>query len=169
LQCLRDAQLDELWLPTPWQVDLFEEAKIGTTKSSSSSSSSSHGLPLLVYVPETVDGDYYSSSKVQEVSPEELIPVQQPIKLWNYSSPTFIDSSSVMFENKSIIIKEKGVEENGKRNKIINKEKRSKFTIVSVFKWGYRKGWDVLLEAYWRAFLDFDIPGVGGCTSLSFS
>jgi len=30
--------------------------------------------------------------------------------------------------------------------------RRARFVAVSVFKWGHRKGWDVLLEAFWRAF-----------------
>lgn len=29
---------------------------------------------------------------------------------------------------------------------------QSRFRILSVFKWEHRKGWDVLLRAYWRAF-----------------
>ena len=36
---------------------------------------------------------------------------------------------------------------------------RQRFVVVSVFKWGHRKGWDVLLEAFWRAFLDPNLAG----------
>ena len=42
-----------------------------------------------------------------------------------------------------------------------------RFVVVSVFKWGYRKGWDVLLEGFWRAFLDWDEENDDGDVSSS--
>lgn len=32
----------------------------------------------------------------------------------------------------------------------------SRFNFISIFKWEYRKGWDVLLDAYWKAFKKSD-------------
>ena len=40
------------------------------------------------------------------------------------------------------------------------------FRFVSVFKWEQRKGWDVLLGAYWQTFNRKDHPGVSSFCSL---
>jgi glycosyltransferase involved in cell wall biosynthesis len=37
----------------------------------------------------------------------------------------------------------------------VNEKKRFKF--LSIFKWEYRKGWDILLDAYWSAFAADDL------------
>ena len=38
----------------------------------------------------------------------------------------------------------------------IGSDLSSRFNFISIFKWEYRKGWDILLDAYWKAFKKSD-------------
>ncbi|EOY19277.1 UDP-Glycosyltransferase superfamily protein [Theobroma cacao] len=88
-----------------------------------------------------VPTDFHVSTFVQSgVDPAKVVKVVQPIDV------KFFDPSKY----KPLDIASKGNLVLGAR--IPNSNPRKEFVFLSVFKWEFRKGWDVLLKAYLREF-----------------
>ena len=92
LACIRGNRVHEIWVPTPFHVELFARA----------------GVHNAVAVPEAVDTDFFAPVAA---AARQALPLARHV------------------------IRNPG-----------------EFVLVSVFKWEHRKGWDVLLDAYWAAF-----------------
>lgn len=102
--------MDEIWVPTEWNKDLFMRyfASIGFNDKS------------VQVIPEAVDTSLFDRRAINGL--EELTP-------WSGNSycPDVGDAS-----------------------------RHETFKFLSIFKWEYRKGWDILLKAYWQTFSPLD-------------
>ena len=83
----------------------------------------------------------------RELSAADISALGRAKVLWNHSSVK--DASPGADQARGYVVSDCGAAP-GKAGR--------RFVVASVFKWGHRKGWDVLLEGFWRAFLD---PKIG--------
>ena len=88
--------------------------------------------PMIAIIPEAVDTTLFDPS---------LVPTNRFIKFRSNNSNELIES----------------IESNGSNNFIeFTQMQPIIFEFLSIFKWEYRKGWDILLNAYWIAFKSTD-------------
>jgi hypothetical protein len=169
-ECLKLAAADELWVPTPWGAEvLANDAVINVA-----GWAMHHGAAVVAVVPETVDGDFLDPALVETeiLGPADTAALAGPTRLWQYgASPAAakaVATATAATASASAAPALREPEEAGAAAAVALERlgvssdcglarhdlQRQRFVVVSIFKWGHRKGWDVLLEAYWRAFLD---------------
>lgn len=117
--------MDEIWVPTEWHKAVLKNAlKLLNSVS----------LPYIEVIPETVDTSIFD-----------------PRLLKRKTSTASIDLSGDI-DTKSFI-QSRSKECNIVHNRVdCHSPASSSFEFLSIFKWEHRKGWDILLEAYWSAF-----------------
>jgi glycosyltransferase involved in cell wall biosynthesis len=131
--------MDEIWVPTKWHQEVFEKflSMQGINK------------PSITIIPEAVDTSlflpsYYqlsssSSSKDDQYVSDEYRPFHdhRTVK----KNCHFISSSDDI--DGSL---------HSPPRKLVCDDLNEKFEFLSIFKWEYRKGWDILLQSYWSTF-----------------
>jgi len=146
--CLRLAAADEFWIPTPWGAQvLLDDLKRNEVLSNPAA---------IAVVPETVDGIFLDPALVEHALYDpDAAALERPTKLWRYGgTPEKSAPDNAAAEEARSATNTFRVGDSSDCGLLRGHETRKRFVVVSVFKWGHRKGWDVLLEAYWRAFLD---------------
>lgn len=129
------ARMDEIWVPTEWHKDVFY--RLFQQQGSLSS------MPLITIIPEAVDtslfNPYYTQSttiKRRSIVTEDRLYIADATRL-----PIDIDNNRMTVRKNCIFIE----------NQVVCNDYQN-FEFLSIFKWEYRKGWDVMLDAYWNAF-----------------
>jgi hypothetical protein len=118
--------------------------------------------PWLVAVAETVDGKFLDPLKVHDMTSQEAASLLHPKILWNhsaFSSSLFLSSSPTTSSSSSpatssgdgnrtgaAVVPPTPLSSSSDCGVLQGDSNRKRFVVVSVFKWGHRKGWDVLLE-----------------------
>jgi glycosyltransferase involved in cell wall biosynthesis len=118
------SHMDEVWVPTQWHKEAFIE-----TFNSVFGRGTAMNVAVAV-IPEAVDTELFDPDKIRPPGHDNPFSVRsrEPDDLcW------LDDDSRVVCPS-------------------ISSSWQNRFEFLSVFKWEYRKGWDLLLEAYWRAF-----------------
>ena len=128
--------MDEVWVPTEWHRSVFSTfmQQMGLNS------------PSVAVIPEAVDTNL-------------LLPC---LNLQQEDLETFIATEKDLSSSESIEARQckllgltRGVRvldcKLDERRKVVCQRKQ-RFVFLSIFKWEYRKGWDVLLNAYWNAF-----------------
>jgi len=123
------ARMDEVWVPTEWHRRVF----VDTMRSMGIPSSGQ-----VVVVPEAVDTELFAPAAVRSRAQGN-----------RFSTPNRAPQSGC---------RAAAAGGAGGRPRVDcprvgeGSESRGRFRFLSVFKWEKRKGWDVLLHAYWSAF-----------------
>lgn len=123
--------VDEIWVPSEWHKTVFENFL--------EMQGSSH--PIVTVIEEAVDTSLFIPSYLRNLQLGPKVEVSMDGSVESYW---------------------KGIEEHHTirkhckpdtiTNRIMCPKQDERFEFLSIFKWEYRKGWDVLLEAYWDAF-----------------
>ena len=130
------SHMDEIWVPTEWHREVFKDIyKMNGMPSSGGN---------IAVIPESVDSELFSPLAVR--SKEDGNP---------------FDVKSREPQDLCWLQGEEGGE--GKKGRVVCPQKngddtitRRRFEFLSVFKWERRKGYDILLDAYWNAFSSVD-------------
>jgi glycosyltransferase involved in cell wall biosynthesis len=122
--------MDEVWVPTEWHKRVF----VDTMRSM--------GIPStgnVVVIPEAVDTAIFSPALVRTHAEGNQFSVRS-------RNPQHGCHLQATADSEAVVCPHFGAGE----------ENRNRFHFLSVFKWERRKGWDVLLAAYWAAFKKTD-------------
>ncbi|KAJ1474991.1 hypothetical protein T484DRAFT_3213575 [Baffinella frigidus] len=119
-------RVDEVWVPTAWHLEVFAGAGVKREK--------------LAVMPEAVDTALFDPALVAGEPRHPACP-HQPKRQERSGAEAAPLARGVGSE----VLSEKG--EGGCERRVV---------FLSVFKWEQRKGWDVLLDAYWAAFSPSD-------------
>lgn len=123
--------MDEIWIPTEWHKEVFTKLLM----------SQWNQVPRLYVIPEAVDTTLFN--------PHENYPQENSAILSSSSDITVTEN----WNSHKTVLKNCSLDNISKNIKCNNGQH---FEFLSIFKWEYRKGWDVLLSAYWKAFKPFD-------------
>lgn len=128
------ARMDELWVPTEWHKAVF--LRLLTQQGSAAS------VPLITIIPEAVDTTLFDPFFMRTgpsrsiVGSDRLLLVDgSRVNTSAVSPDTFVVHKECAFADNRVVCND-----------------HHRFEFLSVFKWEYRKGWDVMLDAYWAAF-----------------
>lgn len=130
------ARMDELWVPTEWHKKIFQ--RLLTQQGSASS------IPHITVIPEAVDTTLFRPDFVRTGPTRSIVGTDRDFLV--DGTRTFNPDVDRIFVHKKCTFVGDDVECSGDH----------RFEFLSVFKWEYRKGWDVLLDAYWAAFKPTD-------------
>eukprot|EP01034_Spumella_vulgaris_P022691 gene22691-28841_t len=150
VQCA--ALMDEIWVPSLWHKNVFENFMRDNNFHS----------PSVAVIAEAVDTELFDPQQAMSVHSEgAIIPSRLSGSTAHYKSfdphaihsHTHVESSSVFGDSNMPI----EVEQMAPRKECVFVDSHvtcseGRFEFLSVFKWERRKGWDVLLDAYWSAF-----------------
>jgi glycosyltransferase involved in cell wall biosynthesis len=115
--------MDEIWVPTEWHAKVFHDIL----------SQNFGRVPFITIIPEAVDTELFAPEKGVGSLPSELqLPNDVDLEFTDVAVPVY---------NKRCAFSTTKLECN-----------LGKFEFLSVFKWEYRKGWDILLTSYWNTF-----------------
>lgn len=130
--------VDEIWVPTQWHVEVMQNLLAFASVT---------GKRISV-VPEAVDTSLFDPALVSEGAKQAKSRRVSPcVILPSRSNQNVLDTSidiSGLGDDTSLV------------SQRIACPSGTKFEFLSIFKWERRKGWDVLLEAYWRTFSKSD-------------
>lgn len=126
------SHMDRVWVPTAWHKDAF--LQMFTRVFGGSGVASSVQIDV---IPEAVDVEVFDPTLVRK--PEAGNPFRlrsrKPADLCTITPPSSPAAADGQVECATAA---------------------SSFEFLSVFKWEYRKGWDILLSAYWHTFSKHD-------------
>lgn len=131
------ARMDEIWVPTEWHKMVFH--RLLTQQGSASS------IPHITVIPEAVDTTLFDPVFVRTGTARSIVDADRNM-LVDASRTSANDTNRVLVHKECAIADDDGVVCSGDQ----------RFEFLSVFKWEYRKGWDVMLDAYWAAFKPTD-------------
>lgn len=119
--------MEEVWVPTEWAKQVFH------------STMQRMGIqaPSIAVIPEAVDTNLFDPS---------LYPPRDKFWRCNNSNSFQVDANGDSLSSSHQSIDQKYCYANND----------AVFEFLSIFKWEYRKGWDILLKAYWKAFTPSD-------------
>ena len=135
--------MEEVWVPTKWHKEVFSQflQQMGLP------------APLIAVVPEAVDTDLFRPDLDLDLDLDLALGLDQEKALQQQQS------SSVDVEHCRRLGLRRSRTGRGRGGSCwLDGEGRvrcqgdSSFVFLSIFKWEYRKGWDVLLTAFWTAF-----------------
>lgn len=136
VKCLK-ARADEVWVPTQFHVAAFVKS----------------GVPrhMIHVIPESVDATFFDPSKLKHIACDG---VGQCLVAFRTDTRAHQDFWSA-YGRRSLILRRwtdtpTAFMPTTKSN--ASSLTRSGFRFLSVFKWESRKGWDILLNAYWQTF-----------------
>lgn len=119
------AFMDEIWVPTEWHKKVFEDwLRLMGIRS-----------PVVEVVPEAVDTRLFDPVTAVPVRRSQVNAIETEVSIVGSG-----DSEQGTRKQCSFV---------GEAVKCLNNER---FEFLSNFKWEHRKGWDLLLDAYWTAF-----------------
>ena len=127
--------MDEVWVPTEWHRQTFKTLLeiFGTSPNAISIAVIPEAVDTVLFDPDRVDVD---SSKFR-ISAHKFEEYRHEKRMFNE------------FKTNSEI----AVDVNVNADVAIDRdEQKEPFQFLSIFKWEWRKGWDLLLTAYWTAF-----------------
>jgi glycosyltransferase involved in cell wall biosynthesis len=146
------ARMDELWVPTEWHREVFQRL-LGAQGSSSS-------VPPIYIIPEAVDTELFDPHYQRGAVPRtSRVDVSATVS--GDITPSSGDSGSGG-GGEGGEGGEGGDGEVGGNCRIHTVDGNvvcdglARFQFLSIFKWEYRKGWEILLDAYWAAFKPSD-------------
>eukprot|EP00607_Mallomonas_marina_P009630 CAMPEP_0182420584 /NCGR_PEP_ID=MMETSP1167-20130531/5500_1 /TAXON_ID=2988 /ORGANISM="Mallomonas Sp, Strain CCMP3275" /LENGTH=381 /DNA_ID=CAMNT_0024596739 /DNA_START=345 /DNA_END=1487 /DNA_ORIENTATION=+ len=121
------ALMDEVWVPTPWMKDVFTALlhQMGVRHTS------------IIVIPEAVDTTLFHPEKANRTR-FRLVSSPDPSPVSDLSSCSSLETYTASTYDINNCV--------GAAADI------NSFQFLSVFKWEYRKGWDILLTAYWSTF-----------------
>jgi len=128
------ARMDELWVPTEWHKAVFW--RLLTQQGSAAS------VPLITVIPEAVDTTLFDPAFVRTGASRSIVGSDRILLVDGSRVNTSITSPDTL-----VVRKECAFED----NRVVCNDHHL-FEFLSVFKWEYRKGWDIMLDAYWAAF-----------------
>jgi glycosyltransferase involved in cell wall biosynthesis len=106
---------------------------------------SASSVPLISVIPEAVDTNLFDPSFMRTGTARSIVGIDRHLlvdgsRLQNTTAPldTVVVSRQCGFSGHQVLCNS------------------GKFEFLTIFKWEYRKGWDVLLDAYWAAFQSTD-------------
>jgi glycosyltransferase involved in cell wall biosynthesis len=123
------ARMDEIWVPTEWHKKVFMNTM---------QSMGIQGSDRVVVIPEAVDANLFDPEKVR---------TKEEGNLFERRSRQPEDGCRILENNSNSVV----CTENNNKPK-----KEKEFRFLSTFKWERRKGWDILLDAYWSTFTKSD-------------
>ena len=128
------ARMDEIWVPTEWHKKVFVDQldSMGFGRNS-----------RIAVVPESVDTQMFDPNLIrtkEQGNKFALVRSREP-----QHGCRVLQSKSVVCLAQASSVGEGHVD-----------VEKNRFRFLSVFKWERRKGWDVLLNAYWSAFTRAD-------------
>lgn len=136
------ARMDEIWVPTEWHRDVFQRlfAQQGSLSS----------MPLISVIPEAVNTELFDPN-FRITGPRRSIVGEDRLYLVDGTrlNGTRDEGSH---SNRIVVRKNCVVKDNGR----VQCDDHQRFEFLSIFKWEYRKGWDVMLDAFWAAFTTED-------------
>ena len=165
----RPKQLDELWLPAPFHAQLFQSQGIGEMFQDAESEAGEEapegrrlpahgGRPRLVVIPEATDVQFFSPLHARGHDDGLSINDRRAVAHFKAALPNHASTVKAGTENMKLRDHESSLCAQAIESPASTRRREPPvFVVVSVFKWGYRKGWDILLEGFWRAFLDWKI------------
>lgn len=128
------ARMDEVWVPTEWHKTVF--LRLLTQQGSAAS------VPLISIIPEAVDTTLFDPDFVRTGASRSIVSADRLLLVdGSRIANTTTRSDAVVVHKLCGFVEER-----------IKCEDNQKFEFLSVFKWEYRKGWDVMLDAFWAAF-----------------
>mmetsp|Transcript_19482 Transcript_19482/g.36303 ORF Transcript_19482/g.36303 Transcript_19482/m.36303 type:complete len:640 (+) Transcript_19482:150-2069(+) len=134
--------MDEIWVPSPWMADIFKRI----------SRQLNVPLPEIIVVPEAVDTTLFTREAINELKSNKSISSEINGVCRNEECGDDVEDSTD--EDTASDTSDSNVMNSG--NSIdggdTDQSVGDKFKLLSIFKWEHRKGWDVLLRAYWTAF-----------------
>jgi glycosyltransferase involved in cell wall biosynthesis len=134
------ARMDEIWVPTEWHRRVFE--RLFAQQGSASS------MPLIAVIPEAVDTTLFDPHYTHKASTRSIVGEDRVY----VADATRLAEEQVLTDTNRVAVRtECSVTEDSVRC-----ADGQKFEFLSIFKWEYRKGWDVMLGAYWAAFKPTD-------------
>ncbi len=121
------SHMDRVWVPTQWHKDAF----IMMLRGAFGDSGTANSVKIDI-IPESVDTDTFDPTKIRTAEEGNLFHIRsrEPADLCTVTPS----------------------EAGGERAAVTCSSVSSRFEFLSIFKWEYRKGWDLLLEAYWNTF-----------------
>jgi glycosyltransferase involved in cell wall biosynthesis len=156
--------MDELWVPTAWHKQFFHDLLLQRGY---------RGIPITI-VPEAVDTTLFAPDRLSSEVGLAQINVDGTSQSSQDSSPSSYETHHTARKGCHFVNVE-GNDDSTYRNQPSlvcqstsqNIEDRTssvstifpiskKFEFLSIFKWETRKGWEVLLQAYWSAFQPSD-------------
>lgn len=125
--------VDELWVPTEWHRKVFEQL------------ARKHGsaVPFITVIPEVVDTALFD--------PTFYLPVKLPASSV-IATADGVGMNRLGSNDLSVIVKNKACHILDNQHVQCEGGLDHRYEFLSIFKWEHRKGWDVLLLAYWTAF-----------------
>jgi glycosyltransferase involved in cell wall biosynthesis len=134
------ARMDEIWVPTDWHRGVFQRlfAQQGSLSS----------MPLISVIPEAVDTELFDPDFDFKAPRRSIVgDDRQYVVDGSRLAPELqhSDSSRQVVQERCAVVNDR-----------VRCEGGHKFEFLSIFKWEYRKGWDVMLDAFWQAFTPED-------------
>lgn len=128
------ARMDELWVPTEWHKAVFLRLLIQQGSAAS--------VPLITVIPEAVDTTLFDPSFARTGVSRSIVGLDRLLIVDGSRVHNGTISPDTLVVHKECVFEE---------NRVVCNDNHY-FEFLSVFKWEYRKGWDVMLNAYWAAF-----------------
>jgi glycosyltransferase involved in cell wall biosynthesis len=132
--------MDEIWVPTEWHRGVFE--RLFAQQGSASS------MPLIAVIPEAVDTTLFDPHYIHKPSARSIVGED---RVYVADATRLTEEQLLSDTNRVAVRKECIVTEHS-----VTCVDGQQFEFLSIFKWEYRKGWDVMLDAYWAAFKPTD-------------
>ena len=126
--------MDRVWVPTQWHKNAF----LKMFKRAFGGGGIASNVKIDI-VPEAVDVEVFDPALVR--TPE----AGNPFRIRSREPTDLCSVTPVLSSASSLVDAE-----------ISCAKASSRFEFLSIFKWEYRKGWDILLSAYWRTFSKHD-------------
>jgi glycosyltransferase involved in cell wall biosynthesis len=122
--------VDEIWVPTSWHESIMRDElmKLGFMN------------PQVYVIPESIDTKLFDPAVVRHREQQQSHSSLQRQELSrSRSASVAMDGTVDMMEASSAA-------------DFPPNDQTATFQFLSIFKWEYRKGWDILLRSYWNAF-----------------
>lgn len=128
--------MDEVWVPSPWMADHLERI----------SRQANMPMPEIVVIPEAIDTNLFRPQDVYstDCSEGDMRPVVTE------QDEGSVTEQNVCCSEKNCACVTVDVSSTGDPEQPYSLP--APFQFLSIFKWEHRKGWDVLLKAYWTTF-----------------
>ncbi|KAJ1407866.1 hypothetical protein B484DRAFT_403684 [Ochromonadaceae sp. CCMP2298] len=132
------SRMDEIWVPTEWHREVFQRLL--------EQQGSAASVPPIFVIPEAVDTDLFDP----DYRYDGAVPRTSRVAV----------STGATGEITAEASSSSGEGDKGGNCRLVDGDVicdgAFRFQFLSIFKWEYRKGWEILLDAYWAAFKPSD-------------